>query len=74
MTQAEFDQIVKLRRTITDLKDSQIPLRDFLAAAALTGLASRNIEIHEGSIGFQAEAAYKYADAMLIARNKGSKK
>lgn len=68
MTQQEFAELTKTRRAIQELKDSRIMLRDFLAAAAIIGLASRNTEIHEGVIGYHAQAAYKYADAMLRER------
>ena len=68
MTQQELAEITKARRAIQDLKESRISLRDYFAAAALTGLASRISDVHAGIIGFHAKTAYEYADAMLEKR------
>ena len=42
-------------------------LRDYFAAAALTGLLS-NKEGYDRSYAFASEEAYQYADEMLLAR------
>lgn len=68
MTQQELAELTKTRRAIQDLKESRISLRDYFAAAALTGLASRISDVHAGIIGFHAKTAYEYADAMLEKR------
>ncbi len=49
--------------------DNNIELRDYFAAAALTGLLS-NKEGYDRSYAFASEEAYQYADEMLIARKE----
>lgn len=44
-------------------------LRDYFAAAALTGLLS-NKEGYDRSYAFASEEAYQYADEMLLARKE----
>jgi hypothetical protein len=47
--------------------DNNIELRDYFAAAALTGILA-NKEGYDRSYIFACEEAYQYADEMLLAR------
>lgn len=55
--------------TLQDMRG--MTLRDYFAAAALTGMAGNANPAFEGvSIANQARDAYRYADAMLAEREK----
>jgi hypothetical protein len=47
-----------------------ISVRDYFAAAALTGIMSRDLDPHDCTPDEIAADARKYADAMLAARGK----
>lgn len=49
--------------------DQGMTLRDYFAAAALTGITSRPFCMSD-SYSDRAQSAYRYADAMLAQRNR----
>jgi hypothetical protein len=57
------------QRNVTERFSEGMSLRDYFAAAALSGLLS-NKEGYERSYEFASEEAYHYADEMLIARKR----
>ena len=57
------------QRNVTERFSEGMSLRDYFAAAALTGLLS-NKEGYDRSYAFASEEAYQYADEMLIARKE----
>lgn len=48
-------------------------LRDYFAAKALNGILSNPDDVYGVPIEAFAESAYRYADAMLKARNQGER-
>ena len=57
------------QRNVTERFSEGMSLRDYFAAAALSGLLS-NKEGYDRGYAFASEEAYHYADEMLIARKQ----
>ena len=57
------------QRHVTERFSEGMSLRDYFAAAALSGLLS-NKEGYDRGYAFSSEEAYHYADEMLIARKQ----
>ena len=54
------------------VEDTSVSLRDYFAAAALTGIIhkSEQFGFPDRAVGYAAFRAYEYADAMLKERNR----
>jgi hypothetical protein len=58
--------------SMNDNLASSMTLRDYFAAKALNGILSNPDDVYGVPIEALAESAYRYADAMLKARNQGA--
>ncbi len=54
------------------ITESAISLRDYFAAAALTGVVARLVTAGEDTYAYAARIAYAYADAMIKEREENN--
>jgi hypothetical protein len=64
MTEITEEQLLAAKR------ERETPLRDRFAMAALTSMLSPVQDIRDGTYAIAAELSYRFADAMLEAREK----
>ena len=67
-----MESLISSAHSLSQIEESQIKLRDYLACQALNGLLACPGTM--GSYDSFARQAYGYADAMLKIRNEGGRK
>jgi hypothetical protein len=70
MTELAFPQGDKVSTSISIAKSQGMTLRDYFAAKALPPMMHADAGRWEGNYEIHAERAYKYADAMMKAREQ----